>query len=58
MEDFSNQEQEEARFYFALHEFRDIVLRYGAKTVLEKMDKETEEKLYWFYFSQLRREDE
>jgi replication initiation and membrane attachment protein DnaB len=44
-----NPDQEEANFYFALHEFKSIVEKYGIKKVIYEMDDETEERLYQYY---------
>lgn len=45
-----NQDQEEANFYFALHEFKEIVARHGIKKVIREMDDYTEAAL-WHYYS-------
>jgi hypothetical protein len=44
-----NPDQEEASFYFALHEFKSIVEKYGIKKVIYGLDQDTEDKLYWYY---------
>ena len=44
-----NPAQEEANFYFALHEFKSIVEKYGIKRVIYALDQETEDRLYWYY---------
>jgi hypothetical protein len=44
-----NPDQEEASFYFALHEFKSIVEKYGIKKVIYELDNDTEDKLYWYY---------
>lgn len=46
-----NPDQEEANFYFALHEFKEIVAKHGVSKVLSELDKDTEAKLYWYYFN-------
>jgi hypothetical protein len=44
-----NPDQEEASFYFALHEFKSIVEKYGIKKVIYELDNDTEDKLFWYY---------
>jgi hypothetical protein len=44
-----NPDQEEANFYFALHEFKSIVEKYGVENVLAEMDTTIEDKLYDWY---------
>ena len=48
-EQFGNAEQEEANYYFTLNDFKDLVNKHGANRVLGDLDKEVEEKLYWYY---------
>jgi hypothetical protein len=47
-----NPDQEEASFYFALHEFKSIVEKYGVKKVIHELDGETEERLYRYYVTE------
>src|ERR1044072_5970976 len=53
-----NPDQEEANFYFALHEFKEIVERYGIQKVVEELDQETEDELYWYYWNNFTKEDD
>jgi hypothetical protein len=48
-----NPDQEEANFYFALHEFKSIVEKYGIKRVIYELDMDTEYTLYYWYLKQI-----
>ena len=52
--DYNEQDQEEGHYYFTLSEFKAIVERHGVERVLKDLDKDTEEKIYWCYFKQLK----
>ena len=49
---------EEANFYHTLSSFKDLVHRHGIKMVVKKIDNETEEKLFNYYFQQINKEEE
>jgi hypothetical protein len=53
-----NPDQEEANFYFALHEFKSIVEKYGTKKVIHELDGETEMSLYHYYQEEVRYNDD
>lgn len=49
-----NPDQEEARFYFILNDFKDIVEQCGLEKVMKELDANVEERLYWWYYRQLK----
>jgi hypothetical protein len=49
-----NPDQEEARFYFILNDFKDIIEQYGIEKVMKELDANVEERLYWWYYRQLK----
>lgn len=53
-----NPDQEEANFYFALHEFKSIVERFGVDRVIKELDQDTEDELYWYYWKTFTDEDD
>lgn len=43
-------DQQEANFYFAIHEFQDIIKQYGVKKVIAELPQDVYDLLYWYFY--------
>ena len=48
---------EESNFWWTLGSFAEVVKEHGVRSVLGKLNKETEEKLFQYYYHQIKREE-